>query len=206
MKCNDTEKLIKKGEAFANDRLVDFQGAGQNGNSSSMAEMTNDLLVLVNKVQENNKVLTSFIENIVSSIKYLTDRNLHNFFYGRALHLLVAAVDGNRDNFSYYMLDASAKWIELRVESTPSQVKSDFESTRSLLLDARDNLDSHAQVFIKGIKTIRKLSSGGMSGEHEQDIRAVVDRFQEMMQTFKLIEMTQTSIQKIESIINYLKQ
>lgn len=205
LKRDDTEELKKQGEIFANDKLEEFKEAAQAGNKSTLAHLMGDLLVKVKNVQANNEVLLPRITKITNWIKSLSDGDLNGFFRGRALNLFVSAVDGNRDNFSYYWFDSCAKWIERRSDSTSSQLKTDLNTSRSMIIDARDDLDSHAQIFVQGIKKIRQLSSGGKSGENAEQIRAVVQEFERMKQTIKLTEKTQAAVDKIDDIIKSLK-
>lgn len=74
-----------------------------------------------------------------------------------------------------------------------------------MIIDARDDLDSHAQIFVQGIKKIKELSAGGKSGENAEQIRAVVADFEKMKQTIRLTEKTQAALDMIDSVIKSLK-
>jgi hypothetical protein len=205
LKRNDTDDLIKQGEEFANDKLEEFKEAAKSGNNAVLIQLMGSLFSKVKEVQGNNEVLLPRIIKATGWIKSLTDGDLGGFFRGRALNFLVSTIDGNRDNFSYYWFDASAKWIERRANSTSSQLKTDLDTSRTMIIDARDDLDSHAQIFVQGIKKIKELSAGGKSGENAEQIRAVVADFEKMKQTIRLTEKTQAALDMIDSVIKSLK-
>ena len=199
---NDTDCLIREGEAFANNKLEDFREAAEKKNATALKEMTKDLLNVVKNVQKNNDKLLPRIIWVVDKIKSLSDKDLNGFFAGRFLHLFVAGIDGNRDNYSYYWFDAAAKWIERRLNATSDTLKTDMTDSRNMIIDARDDLDSHAQIFVQGVKKIRELASGGNAGENASEIRKVVQNLQLMKETIRLTEKTQASIDKIQEMIN----
>ena len=202
---NDTDCLIREGEAFANNKLENFRAAAEKNDATALKEMTKDLLNVVKKVQKNNDKLLPRITWIIDKIKSLSDADLNGFFAGRFLHLFVAAVDGNRDNYSYYWFDAAAKWVEKRFDATSGTLKTDLTDSRNMIIDARDELDSHAQIFVHGVKKIRQLSSDGKSGENTSEIRKVVQNLELMKETIRLTEKTQATVDKIQEMINNIQ-
>ena len=196
--------MIKKAEQFANKKLQDFKDAAQKDDKKRMADLVKDVLKLLKSVERNNNKLLSTIDILTNAVKFTSDRELDGWFWSRLLHFVVSAIDGNRDNYSYYMFDGCSKWIERRVGSVKGDLKDRLDNSRKLIIDARDDLDSHAQIFVQGIKKIRELSSDGKAGKNADEIRAVVETFQKMKKTIRLREKTTASIQSVEDIIKSL--
>lgn len=208
MKPDDSEKQKTKGEEFANNRLLEFIASVKTNDVSAMVDMTSDLLDLVLEVAKNNERLLPFIGKVINWIKFFSEKDLNSWLglNGRALHLLVSAVDGNRDNFSYYMFEGARLWIDKRLQPMTTVQQKHYNLVKKAIISARDDLDSHAQVFVQSVKKIRELSSGGNAGRNQEEIRAVVSELEKTMATSKLFELTNIAIDEIIGTITFLNK
>lgn len=133
-----------------------------------MAALLGDLIATIGDANHNNnQKLLPEIKKTLDMINSLADQQ--DKWYARsALRFLVTGIDGNRDNKSYYTLDAGREWIERRLSSTSGQLNQDLKATQAKIVDARDFLDEHAHVFVEGIKTLVKLTEGDARKESDQ--------------------------------------
>lgn len=204
-KSNDVDQLKKDIETNASCNLQEFKDALLRDDKQTLKQLTTDgLLKVIKRAEENNKVLIPKIFSVTSWIKSLSDRDLNGFFASKSLYYFVSVIDGKRDNISYYTFDAGREWIERRLDSTSGAFNRNLRQSRDLIVSARDDLDSNAQIFVQGVKKIKELSSAGKAGSNGQEIRNVVSQFEEMKQNMKLTEKTETAINKITQSIESL--
>lgn len=197
IKKDDTPQLKEDIERIANHQLKEFIADYESSDFEKIASHLDELHQVLFDVQENNNKLLPTINRFTNWIKYLSERDLDSFLWGRLINLLVSAIDGNRDNFSYYRFEAAREWIDRRVQHTLGGIKQNFEKMRQLIVSARDDLDSHAQIFVQGIKKIKALSAAGKAGQNADDIRKVVLEFEAMKKDMKLPEKTQAAIDMV---------
>lgn len=154
---DDAEKWKAFVPKFADKNLDAFKTAAKNGNQQKMGQLIGDLVSVINDANSNNDKLLPRIGKVVSSVESSAN-NLDSWWGRWKLRFVVKAVDGTRDNKSYYSLDAAREWIARRLSVTSGQMNSDLKEIRNKVVEARDTLDRHAQVFVQGIKKIVKLT------------------------------------------------
>jgi len=202
---DNLEMLQKDIETIASHGLDEFKASSESGDKQALTSHTQVVLDTLTRVQDNNKVLVSNINRVTGWISSLTSRDLNGFLVGRALHFLVSSIDGKRDNFSYYMFEAAREWIDRRKAFTTGSFNSNLSSSRNLIVEARDDLDSNAQVFVQGIKKIRQLTASGRSGENQGEIRSVVNQFDRMKETSAFVQKTEAAIHQVQETIKTLE-
>lgn len=189
--------------------MEEFKAAVKSNDKNTIAQLVADeLLAAVDEAFENNKKFFPTIDSVLKRITDMSNGNLNNWFRAGALSLLVRAIDGNRDNLSYYRLDAGKLWVDRRVESTSGQLKSDLTDARTKVVDARDTLDALAQVFVKGIKDIKQLTPNPFTtGRNTEAIRAVVTTMNKAFDgsDVKLFGKYQAAVDRIKGIIAFEK-
>ena len=200
LKKDDTPQLKAEGEAFASAKLQEFQDAAKK--EEDVTAFFKDLLEYVQKAQKNNGKLLRGIKIIVSQMKLITMLGI-NRISSLQLHALTAAIDGNRDNVSYYVLDYTVQWIERRLESTSGDLKSRMETIRDNLVTARDTLDANAQVFVKGVKDIKEWTHLGRGASHAQEIKDIIQKIDEGTQDDTLVTKTNIGVEQIKYLATY---
>jgi len=180
--------------------LDKFEAAAQAKDRSALNSEVVALKDIVAEAQENNKKLVPQITKLVTWINDLA-QNSDKWFRPTALRSLVILIDGNRDNKSYYLLDAAREWIEKRLSLVGGQLQNDFRSAQNQIVDARDTLDDNAQIFVRGVKDIRKLSE--CSKTNDAQIKGIATKMMNAMENGKaLLPKTDQAISAIEGIIN----
>ena len=200
LKKDDTPQLKEEGEFFASDRLQEFKDAAKN--NGDLTSFFQDLLDYIEKAHKNNPKLLSKIKIIVGQMKLITILGI-NRISSHQLHALAWAVDGNRDNVSYYVLDYSAKWIEQRLDSVSDTVKARMQVIRDNIVTARDTLDANAQVFVKGIKDIKKWTYMGRGAEHADEIKEIIKTLDEGTKDDTLVTKTNRAVDQIKYLATY---
>lgn len=148
--------------AIAGKDLDEFNQAAQRSNLPKVGQLLDALVSTIRDAQKNNEKIVPVIGKMISAIQSLA--NSGSWFGKQGLKVLVKAVNGNRDNRSYYTLDAAREWIARRLEATTgTPVKSGLEGVQDKVVIARDLLDSMAQNFVSGIKNLVALTAGDMN-------------------------------------------
>ena len=186
------------------DKLEEFREAASN--SQNLKPYFNDLLNYIQKAQKNNEKLTNGIQKIVNHMKSIISRGV-SFIAIRRLHAVTTAIDGNRDNISYYVLDYSAKWIEQRLDSVTGELKQNLIEIKQDIETARDALDANAQDFVKGIKDIRSWTAPALPGgeNHANEIVSVIAKLVKGAQDETLVIKTNDAVISIFNILNSLQ-
>jgi len=204
LKKDDTEELKKQIEVKANKNLGEFIMDVKDNDVAKIKQNLVDLKQIVEDVQKNNHKLIPFINGVVGTLNFYANRDL-KCLWGGLLHLTVAAVDGNRDNYSYYTFEAAKEWIKRRVNDTHDPLKQGLDDSFNKINAAQEDLDSHAQVFVSGIKKLNELSSGGKAGKNQEEIRKVVAELVHNKEDGKLLEKTDAAIAQIQTTTDNVK-
>ncbi|KAI1294887.1 hypothetical protein HDE_05984 [Halotydeus destructor] len=167
---SDADYWIKQAKINAELDLDKFEplivalAQGQN----DTAELVHQLQLLQAQIVDsdtNSQGLIPKIGGLVNQINALVQGH-PNFLQIGAFKILIAVVDGQRDNKSYYLLDGAQNWVVLRVpalEAHPSdrvnKLKKELTNVQAATVDTRDTLDATAQKFVKAVKSLHALSS-----------------------------------------------
>jgi len=179
--------------------LDKFEAAALAKDRTALNAQTIALEDIVKEAQENNKKLVPQITKLVTWINDLA-QNSDKWFRPTMLRSLVVMIDGNRDNKSYYLLDAAREWIEKRLRLIGGQLQTDFRTAQNQIVDARDTLDDNAQIFVRGVKDIRKLSECPKTNDAQ--IKGIATKMMNAMENGKaLLPKTDTAIETIQSIV-----
>ena len=165
-----------------------------------MADYTGEIVAVLKDGQENNHKLTSRLQPIIDTIVNLSTGRMR-FFRMRSLWFMTSAIDGNRDNKSYYRLDSGREWIERRVNHTDGDLKRRLLDAQRTIVEGRDALESMAVTFVQGIKTIRAETSKRPGSEDDEVIHKTATEMQAASANKSvLIGKTDEAIQMMEAI------
>lgn len=165
LKPDDTPRLEQEREEFAAKNLESFV-AGDEAARTSFYKEAGDIL---KAVQKNNDNVLGNSEPVERLMVKLSSGGLFDFVQMRVLQLLTNLIDGNRDNFSYYKLDAVREAAQRRLDAGVSGEEA--ETLQKLVketTEARDALDTTAQAFVKGVKKIKELTADVGHEDHEE--------------------------------------
>ena len=166
LKPDDTEKLKRQLEETANADLEAFAS----GNHESRSKLYQPVKEILEAVEKNNAKVLKGLEPVEGKLVKLSTGEERSRLRNLLLKALTSFIDGNRDNFSYYKLDAVREWADRRLNLLSEAAGSvggrsdDAESQtlirlRDLATEARDHLDTMAQAFVKGVKAIKEEAS-----------------------------------------------
>ena len=178
LKADDTDKLKKEAEAT---RVQDLEAfvEGDAEARRPLYQVPRDILA---QVQANNKKVLGALEPVEGLMVKLAEGTRFHFLRMRALALITSFIDGNRDNFSYYKLDAVVQWAEERLKSVTEGPDAELlAQLRDKAAEARDALDSMAQAFVKGVKEIKaQTTRGGKEDDAviQETANAIVEKSQ----------------------------
>jgi hypothetical protein len=167
--------------------LEQFNAAVKAEDRQKLATLVGVIVSEVDKANTNttNRVIPG-LRSVVDSISKLSEQQ---DWCGRwSLRYLVTGLDGLRDNESYYRLEAANEWIEKRLPVTSGRLNADLSTTQSQIVDARDFLDNHAQVYVKCIKDLVKLTEDSKNEDaikvtaHELSSKLSHDGFEKLKQ------------------------
>lgn len=165
-----------------------------------MSNFTGEIVAVLKDGQANNRKLTDRLQPIINSIVSLSSGRFR-FMRMRSLWFVTSAIDGNRDNKSYYRLDSGREWIERRANHTDPELKNKLLDAQQSIVQGRDALESMAVTFVQGVKTIRAETSKRPGKEDDDLILKTVQQMQESAgNKTVLIEKTDEAIQKLEAI------
>lgn len=151
IKPDDKEQRIREAEEIASKDLDAFRVAWDRKDYPSLAKYTADCLKAVIEADTNDKRLVGGLGLVVRILSTLTETKALKFARMRKLQLLTNAADGNRDNLSYYRLDAARMWIERRSFANVSQLREAGVAVTA----ARDALENMASTLVAALKTIK---------------------------------------------------
>ena len=154
---DDKAQRVKEAEEAAALHLQEFIDAAQKKETTSrtkLADYTAEITAVLKDGQGNNHKLTDRLQPIINSIVSLSSGRFR-FMRMRSLWFLSSAIDGNRDNKSYYRLDSGREWIDRRVNHTDPDLKEKLLDAQKSIDEGRDALKTMAVTFVQGIKTIR---------------------------------------------------
>ena len=157
----------------------------------------------LSRAEANNEKLAAGISKIVGQLKTIISWGV-NPASSHPLYVLTAAIDGNRDNVSYYVLDYCREWIDRRVESLTSapDLKQALLSIRKDIVTARDALDANAQVFVNGIKDLKNYSFMGMAWRHAKEVKAIIQKLDEGSKDTTFIIKTKDAANQIQNLLD----
>lgn len=151
IKPDDKEQRIREAEEIAAKDLDAFREAWDQKDFHSLANYTGDCLTAVREADNNNKRLVKGLGFIVNALSKLTEAKGWKFARMRKLQFLTNAADGNRDNLSYYRLEAARMWIERRSFAEVPELTEAMVAVTA----ARDALENMASTLVAAIKTIK---------------------------------------------------
>ncbi|KAI1294886.1 hypothetical protein HDE_05985 [Halotydeus destructor] len=167
---SDADYWIKQAKINAERDLDKFEplivelAQGQNDTT----DLVHQLQLLQAQIVESDKNSQFLFPNLgflVNQINGLVQGH-PNFLQIGAFKILICAIDGPRDNKSYYLLDGAQNWVVLRVpalEAHPSdrvnKLKKELTNVQAATVDTRDTLDATAQKLVKAIKSLHALSA-----------------------------------------------
>lgn len=209
----EVQQLLKEKKQIVNDHLNEFLNAKASGVVEKIQEYLKTLVKTQKRAHDNLLRILPGLEKIIATMDYLSkDRFEGNRFAhsvarmleSAALKVLTALVDGNRDNVSYYMYDAAQEWIQKRVEKgTPGPelptLEAKLKEARKLIVTARDSLDDNAQVFVKTIKEVKRLS-GNTSGDNWKKIQEQIGELVKATKSVDLRKLSQAAMDKVIEI------
>lgn len=165
----DDKKYWEDQVTVISDRdLEKFATAATNGDKKELVKLLTDLKKVVSDSQSNIKKFLPLIGTAIGSLEKLTNGRSWTFLPRMlSLRFIVNAIDGNRDNKSYYLLDAARVWVEKRLSSAKGQLKTDLQDIQTLVVETRDTLESMAQVFVKGVKDLKELTKDAKTNEEK---------------------------------------
>jgi hypothetical protein len=191
---DDQDKWIKFVDDFAAKDLPQFNNAASKGTTGVLPTLIGDLVDDLTATATNNAKLLPNIQKVVGSIDDLAKQLKTSWWARTKLRILVKAVDGQRDNESYYRLDAAREWVARRLNSTKGQLTSDMTTVQSQSVAARDFLDDNAQQFVQAIKAIVKLTDSDTLKNADQ-IEAIADKMAAGIQNIgQLTTLTKTAV------------
>lgn len=207
---DDSEQRIQEAEEIASRDLSAFEWAGKNNDGASMTRlMRTQLLAAVEEAYHNNEGFLPRFAWIIETIHSLAYGDLNSWIRAGTLGFLVRAIDKNRDNLSYYRLDAGRMWIDRRINSTKGSLKSDLLDIQNRIIDTRDTLDSMAQVFVQNNrKLIANTWTPCEAPKNTDSIKAAADDIMQKYENSKdLIPKYQATIERIkETIAKYARK
>ena len=177
---DDKAQRVKEAEEAAALHLQEFIDAAKKNDSGSrnqLADYTGEIISVLKDGQENNVRIADRLQPVINSIVNLSTGRLR-FMRMRSLWFLTAAIDGNRDNKSYYRLDSGREWIERRVNHTDQGLKEKLLEAQKTIIDGRDALETMAVTFVAGIKTIRAETSKRPGTENDTLIEETAKQMQ----------------------------
>ena len=139
-----------------------FSSAVKSDDRGQRNEALDDLKAAVEDAHKNNLRLARNLGKFVNIIKSLST----GIFATRiprfsTILLMTKGVDGNRDNKSYFLLDAAREWLERRLPLVEdgSELKNQMKELLPKVIAARDTLDGMAQNFVNGVKRLITLTT-----------------------------------------------
>ena len=200
---DDKALRIKEAEEAAASHLQEFAEAAAKNDSESrkrLADLTGEIVDVLKDGQGNNIKLTDRLQPIINSIVNLSSGRFR-FVRMRSLWFITSAIDGNRDNKSYYRLDSGREWIERRLNYTDASLRSRLVDAQQTIVEGRDALESMAVTFVQGIKTIRAETGKRPGTEDDALILSTATHMQQSSgNKTVLIGKTDEAIQKLEAI------
>ena len=180
LKHDDKEQRMEEAEQIAGWELEQFKQAVASNDNVALARMTNYAIDVLKEAQANNQKLNRVMPPLMQVLKRLTStehillRPMLAPLKLRALHLLTTVLDGNRDNLSYYRLEAVREWIERRTKEDGIKDSQDFADSHASVIAARDALEAMASTFVAGLKDLKEETSH-IFREDRQKIKMIAD-------------------------------
>jgi len=204
LNCDDKAYWEAQVPIIAAKDLDKFLAAAKEGDKKSIGNLFQSLLSTVKSAQANNEVLLPRIKWIVTRTAAFANSDL-GVFQRAGLYSLVRLVNGKRDNKSYYTLDAVREWITRRLSSVTGKLNADMTDVQARAVDSRDFLDSHAQVFVAGIKELVRLTAGDTL-KNAPEIRSVANSMlADVKEIPVLTQKTQGLLDAVQHIIDSQK-
>ena len=155
---------------IASKNLDSFASAVKSGNRGELFAALNDLKGTVEEAHKNNKRLSRLLGGFVNTIKSLsTGLSATRLARMNVIRLMMKAIDGNRDNKSYFLLEAAKQFIERRLPllQDGTGLKDLMKDTLLKVTAARDTLDGMAQIFVTGVKKMITLTDNSRTNQDE---------------------------------------
>lgn len=196
---DDKQQRIREAEEIASKDLDAFRTAWNNKDYRLLAIYTEDCLKAVEEAHNHNKVLVPGLSAVVKGLTKLTEWKAAKFIRMRLLQLLTNAADGNRDNLSYYRLDAVRMWVERRSFADVKELKDAGASATA----ARDALENMASTLVAALKTI-KVETSKVGKEDDELIRETGRKVAKVVSENKqpLLDLGEKTIRTLEGLIS----
>ena len=181
IKPDDKEQRIREAEEIASKNLETFKDAVAKQWPGKMAELTLDVIPYLEEAQGNNRKLNKLLAPVITVLNKLANPSRGplappiNFLKLRALQLLSNLIDGNRDNLSYYRLDAIRMWIERRTGDDGAKDVQELKDAGKAVVAARDALEAMASTFVAGLKEIKEETRHILHEDHAR-IKAIAGK------------------------------
>ena len=202
-KPDDTEYWKQQPEILSSKRLKAFKKAASNEDHKKIASLLQDLKSMVEDANENNKSKGPVFQSLISRMKTLSDKqdlDQCNGSGGR-LRLLLAAIDGNKDNKSYYLYESAIQWIEKRLKAANGLIDDELSEIKDLIVEARESINTFGHTFGKGVKDMRKLLLNRQGKKNAAEIRRIVSGIIAQSKKNRTNEATEEAIKKINQLI-----
>lgn len=164
IKADDTEYWKQRSEEIASNEQDNFAL-----DVTRRGQLSDTLVNAVKESQANTNKLLPALKLLSTRVNYLAQHAPRSRMHRSALNLLINAILGNRDNKSFYLLDAAAKWIERRLPSINNEYERNaLVKAKDAIEQARDTLDATGHAFGVGVITIRRLIDGNSDNKWNQ--------------------------------------
>ena len=183
IKPDDKELRIREAEEIASRDLDTFKKAVADNDKETLKELTRKIIDVAWEAKENSEKLVAKLAPLLKVLKQLTSEtrlplplaSVLQFLKLRALHLLTSALDGNRDNLSYYRLDAVREWLERRTREDGAKDVIELKEAHTSAVKARDALETMASTLVAGLKEIKEETSV-ITNDNFEKIRAAAEK------------------------------
>lgn len=157
-------------EVIASKELDSFAAAVESGKRGEMHAALDELKGAVEEAHKNNNRLSRVLGGFVNTIKSLsTGLSLTRLPRMNLIRLMTKAIDGNRDNKSYFLLEAARQFIDRRIPliKDGNPLKDLMKEALPKVTAARDTLDDMAQIFVNGVKKMITLTDNSRANQDE---------------------------------------
>jgi hypothetical protein len=185
---------------ISDNKLQEWKTASAAGDNTQMYNLLQELYDTVKQAEDNNSKKGPIFNRVISRMKTLSDKSdLDNCLgSGGRFRLLLAAIDGNKDNKSYYSYEAGMEWIEKRLPFTNGQMYNELKEIQEVLTRAHESINDFGYTFGSGAKKLAKLLENKQGKKNENEIRRIVNGIVAKQATATHINDTSLALQKIE--------
>lgn len=163
----DKKKLKKMVRETANADLEAFDDEEE----ASRGRFYNTPLTIVKKVKQNNENILNKVQGLKTLMSSGSDSSAEQL-----LAKVTKVLSGERDNFSFYSLEACRQWANKRKQLTQWDEKMDLELIEGWCEVARDKIETISDVLESGLKEIKEMSGTAASaGQVKEAVQRILD-------------------------------